>query len=174
MKARGNRQPFAARAVRRTITAVAAVAAVLLAGEALADRCARPNEEQALRTRVLQSEMMVAALSCGERARYNAVVNRFQDQLSQRGRDLKGLFKRVYGRNGTSSLDRFVTALANDVSQRSLADTGRFCAEAAAMFDRLTTIDAPTFLTYADDRTVGTPFAIRACAQEVSQAQTGR
>ena len=42
------------------------------------------------------------------------------------------------------------------------------------MFDRLTTIDAPTFLTYADDRTVGTQFAIRACTQEVSQAQAGR
>lgn len=170
MKARGGRQPFAVGAARRTLTALAAAIALLIASEALADRCARPNEEQALRTRVLQSEMMVAALSCGERARYNAVVHRLQDQLSQRGRDLKGLFKRVYGRDGISSLDRFVTALANDASQRSLADAGRFCTEAAAMFDRLTTIEPAAFLTYADDRTLGARFAIRACTQEVSDA----
>lgn len=150
--------------------AALALGTLLLTTAAQAEMCARPNEERALRTRVLQSDMLVAALTCGEQARYNAVVTRFQDALGRRGHDLKGLFKRVYGRGGVAHLDRFVTALANESAQRQVADASGFCARAAEMFDRLTTIDERAFLVFADDRTVGSTFRIRSCAEQVSDA----
>lgn len=87
--------------------------------------CATPQEVEAERVRVLQTELMVAALKCRDRSdlalreRYNAFVERFTPQLVQHGKALRAYFKRQYGADHRRHMDRYITGLANTVSQIS-------------------------------------------------------
>ena len=98
--------------------------------------CATPHEKSALEARVLQSELMVAALTCGERNRYNAFVRKFEQPLVTYGKDLKSFYARSYDGHGDAELSHLVTRLANNASKRSLsAATSEYCADAVARFD---------------------------------------
>ncbi|MEP4379037.1 MAG: hypothetical protein ABJ215_00040 [Alphaproteobacteria bacterium] len=88
----------------------------------------------AVRARVVQSEMMVAALSCGLRNQYNAVVAEFETELVSHGRVLRSMFTRTHGAGGQLALDRFVTKLANDASSRSNRARHAYCASAKRSF----------------------------------------
>jgi hypothetical protein len=81
--------------------------------------CARDQEKLALDTRVLQTELMIAALSCGQAEQYNQFVSSFQPQLQQQGDRLVKFFDRVHGKDAPDRLNAFVTKLANDSSTRS-------------------------------------------------------
>ena len=102
-----------------------------------AGACATPKDLAALNARVLQTELMVAALTCGEKARYNAFVVSFKGVLGDRGRSLRALFTRVHGASGKRRLNGFVTKLANEASQGSLAVRGGYCANASALFEEV-------------------------------------
>lgn len=122
----------------RTLAAagLAALAIALAAtGPAEAGRmaCVTAREEVALNARVLQTELMVAALACGEAKRYNAFVTTFRREIAAQGSSLRRLFGRAYGSAGKSQLNAFVTRLANDASVRSAAGGGRYCAAAASL-----------------------------------------
>lgn len=93
-----------------------------------------PVERMAVRARVVQSEMMVAALSCGLRSQYNAVVAEFETELVSHGQVLRSMFTRTYGAGGQIALDRFVTKLANDASMRSNLARRAYCATAKRSF----------------------------------------
>ena len=109
------------------------LAVALVAGEAQAGRtpCVFAREEVALNARVLQTELMVAALACGEATRYNAFVTTFRREIAAQGSSLRRLFGRAYGSGGSRELNAFVTRLANDASIRS---AGRlYCTGAASL-----------------------------------------
>jgi hypothetical protein len=96
-----------------------------------------PQEKEAMAFRHLQTELMVAALSCGRqeyRNKYNTFVIRYRPALKRNGRILKTIFKRNYGHKSKRRLDRYVTQLANDVSVRSMERTG-FCEVAGQKFN---------------------------------------
>lgn len=117
-------------------TALAALAITLAAtGSAEAGRmaCVSARDEVALNARVLQTELMVAALACGEAKRYNAFVTTFRREIAAQGSSLRRLFARAYGSAGKSQLNAFVTRLANDASVRSAAGGGLYCAAAASL-----------------------------------------
>ena len=117
------------------LTSLVLVIAFLAAAPAEAGRmtCVSAAEEIALNTRVLQTELMVAALACGEQERYNAFVTTFRREIAAQGSSLRRLFARAYGHAGTREMNAFVTRLANDASIRS-ANTGRgYCVAAAAL-----------------------------------------
>ena len=100
--------------------------------------CARDDTDlKTLNARVLQTELMVAALSCNERSRYNAFVVRYKPELATLGGDLKQLFSVSLGKQAKSSLNAFVTKLANQASQRQVTQGSAFCTRAAGLFDRL-------------------------------------
>lgn len=127
---------------RHTISAAAAtllMVAVLVAPTAPAASFdgAGPLERTAIRVRVLQSDMMVAALSCDLRPQYNDAVRRFQAELVLHGRHLRGYFTRAHGKRGQRELDRFVTALANQASSRSIAQGSRYCDSASNMMAQI-------------------------------------
>ena len=102
-----------------------------------ATACATPKDLAALNARVLQTELMVAALTCGEKARYNAFVMGFKSVLGDHGQSLRALFTRVHGAGGKRRLNGFVTKLANDASQGSLAVPGGYCTTASALFEEV-------------------------------------
>jgi hypothetical protein len=128
---------------RRSAACVALSAAALLAVAALTGTSAaafdgaRPEERSAIRVRVLQSDMMVAALSCGLRNEYNEAVRRFQAELVLNGRHLRAYFDRNYGARSQKQLDRFVTILANEASARTQRIGAEYCGSAAQMMAQI-------------------------------------
>lgn len=115
--------------------------------------CPQPHEVEALQTRVLQTELMVAALSCGTQQRYNAFARKYYNELSSNSRVLRAYFRRGHDRQGDRYLDRFVTGLANAASERSINHGPAYCADAELMFEKVLTqgparlVDATQTLT---------------------------
>ncbi len=92
------------------------------------DACVTAEEHQALSLRVLQTNLMVGALTCGHHQTYNQFIRRFSSTLSDRGQDMRAFFSRQYGRKGDERLNQFVTALANQASRDATRQsTQDFC-----------------------------------------------
>jgi hypothetical protein len=127
--------------VMRRMVAAAALAGLLSSTSAWAQTCAAPDDERALQVRVLQTELMVAALSCQQQDPYNAFVTRFQPVLAVHGKALKKYFKRIYGGSSTVQLDEFVTRLANEASLRGMRDLRGFCGDSLTLFKSIEAVE---------------------------------
>ncbi len=142
--------------MRRRIMRSAAIGAGLLAMAAnsaqAAHSCAKANDAAALQARMLQTELMVAALSCDQKDDYNSFVVHYRPQLKESGTALKRYFDRSYGRHSSQELNSFVTRLANEASKRSLSDIGKFCSDAKAAFTTLKTMPSVQFTTFVAER----------------------
>lgn len=112
----------------------AALALSLLAGNAWAASCARPQDVTALRTAALQQQLMVAALACHDSAAYNRFVTSYQGELQKSDRALMNFFVRQDAHKGTDDYNAYKTWLANAASLRSLRDP-QFCRSAKIAFD---------------------------------------
>lgn len=78
--------------------------------------------------RTLQSDMMVAALSCQQaRGLYNSFVTDYRSELQRHGRMLKTRFKSEYGGAATKKLNNYVTRLANDAAIRYAEGGAAYC-----------------------------------------------
>lgn len=129
---------------------------VLLAGALLsrvsagaAEPCATAKEQMALQTRSVQTELLMAALNCGERDRYNAFIEDFRKPLQHQSRALKGYFKRHHGAKATVELNSFITQLANLASQRYNKGPTRFCSQTRRQLTEVLTLktgDLPDFV----------------------------
>jgi hypothetical protein len=123
--------------VRTFTPAMIITTGLLTAGSAWADPCTDPVAQTALNTRALQTELMVAALSCGNRIHYNAFVIKYRGDLVKHGRSLQSFFQREHGAAGRKNLNTFITRLANEASQRSSITHAAFCANSSSLFNRL-------------------------------------
>ena len=148
----------------RPVTGVLAVTAVLAGSGAAAAECARPQELHALNTRVLQTELMVAALACGYQAGYNRFVGAFRHDLVEHGGTLRAYFRRQYGSEGQTRLDHFITRLANEESGRSNLDRLAFCAATAVQLERLSGAEQVRLDHVIDGLALATRHGIPACA----------
>lgn len=142
------------RAVGRMARPVAtlAMAAVMTAGAATAasgSECPSRNESAALFVRSLQTELMVAALTCKAREDYNTFAIQFRDTLVQNGKLMKGFFSRRYGGSGRYELDRFVTALANEASSIGMNSGPGYCQDARSLFKEVLTLNAADLETFS-------------------------
>jgi len=103
--------------------------------------CAHSNEENAINTKALQSELMVAALSCNMQNQYNSFIQRFRSQISSHEELVKSYFSRIYKKNSDSRLNNFITHLANESSKRSLiVSSQQFCKQSSYLFNTLLTM----------------------------------
>jgi hypothetical protein len=109
--------------------------------------CAAPKDMTALNTRVLQTELMVAALTCGEHEKYNRFVNSYQKVLIDQSGTLRKLFDRTYGSSGTFRLNQFVTRLANDASHNTNYVRDGYCNSAGQLFDEVLSTSPSEFET---------------------------
>ncbi len=121
--------------VRKTRRAAAALAIAGMATGALAGPAAAclqgiGNGTYAKSVRTLQSDMMVAALSCNERGLYNAFAVAYRTDLQRHGKALRAYFKETHGAQHLKRLNAYVTQLANDASIRH-ARTGKDYCQAA-------------------------------------------
>ncbi len=123
-----------------------------LAAPVQAANCARPAEEAAVYVRVLQSDLMVAALTCNSRHHYNAFAKQFQPELIRHGQALKSFFNRLHGARADEKLNAFVTYLANDASVRSINGAGNYCQRANAVFKSVLALDPAELGAFSAER----------------------
>ena len=118
-------------------TLVAGLAAAAIATPVLADSCLQPAERTAMEVRALQSQLMVAALACGQTDQYNAFVTRNQRDLGDAYRTVTAHFKRVHGNvQGQRQLDGYITQLANAQSQDGIDQGSTFCQNVTPLFQQ--------------------------------------
>lgn len=134
--------------IRGSIIALSVLSAAFVAapvGTAVAEPASAltAKEQEAVAFRRLQSELMVAALSCHDSRftdQYNIFITRFRPALSDNARVLKTYFKRQQGPMATRRLDAFITGLANDASLASMGDAN-FCTNALARIEAINYTD---------------------------------
>lgn len=96
-----------------------------------APRCVKDKVLTAFQMRMLQTELVVGALSCKLTPRYNEFVTAYQKDLMTAHRALLSYFGRE------SRLEDYKSKTANEASQRSLSNITEFCLYSAATYDKL-------------------------------------
>lgn len=121
----------------------AAFAVFLMSGTAVAyaAECSKPRELTAYHMRQLQTDLMVASLSCRAEDRYNAFIERFNGVLTTNGKLLKKHFKQRFGAQAKAALNDYVTALANMSSIDSISAGANYCAQSQAAFDAVLSLN---------------------------------
>ena len=110
------------------------------------EACVKGPDEVALQVRVIQTDLMVAALSCGASARYNEFVKANQPVLMAAHTQLTKFFTKKRG--GQRALNAFITKLANDSSRRSIANIAAFCQETGWLYDAVLSPTRGDFVTF--------------------------
>jgi len=152
----------------RTVLGATLIGGVMLAVSPVqAGQCANRDARRALEVRVLQSELMVAALTCGQRQSYNAFVTSFKPFLKKQGANMRTFFVEQYGPSaGPGLLNRMVTRLANAASQRSLGQPNeQFCAQTAARFQSVLTADSQRLIQLARTSPTATDHGFKTCVE---------
>ena len=93
--------------------------------------CVKGKVLTAFQLRMLQTELVVGALSCKLTPRYNDFVTSYRPDLMKAHRTLMGYFARE------STLEDYKSRTANEVSQRSLANITEFCNYSTSLYDKL-------------------------------------
>ena len=132
-------------------TACASIALLALANPALAAGCASPVDAAALKTAVLQQELMVAALQCHEEGAYNRFVMTYRPELQSSDATLKAFFVRRGGEHGEAGYDAFKTKAANLSALEQARDTPAFCGDAHALF-RAALSNQGSLMSFVDAR----------------------
>jgi hypothetical protein len=115
------------------LLALSASLTVSLTDPALAAGCASSAEAAALKTAVMQQELMVAALQCHEASAYNHFVIAYRPELQDSDAALKAFFVRRGGEHGEAGYDTFKTKAANLSALEQARDSRAFCADAHAL-----------------------------------------
>ncbi len=111
--------------------AVAAGPAVAAKKKSAAPPCIKDKLLTAFQMRMLQTELVVGALSCKMTPRYNDFVRAYQPELMSAHRTLKAHFGRE------SKLEDYKSRTANEASQRSLSNITEFCLTTSTLYDKL-------------------------------------
>ncbi|MBW4022845.1 MAG: hypothetical protein HIU92_06830 [Proteobacteria bacterium] len=110
--------------------------------------CGHPEEVKAFNILGLQTQLMQVALTCGGEEKYDVFVRKFQPQLAAQRTILKSFFTRAYGsRRAQSSLDEYVTQLADAESDHNLASGDQFCHLSEPVLDQSTELSSDDDLT---------------------------
>ena len=126
--------------------------------------CARSPELAAIELEGLKSRLMVTALSCDARDRYNAFVERYREALAADEKTLTAYFRRNYGRTGQAEQDNYITALANAQSQIGTQEGVTFCGHNVTRFDEVQALGSTADLFhYAEAKPVDQPYVFALC-----------
>ncbi len=124
------------RLVTAGLAAALAVGQFAFASGAFA-QCARPADKSAFDVAGLKSELMVVALSCDAREKYNAFVVRYQPDLRNQERALNTYFSRTFGRRAQKEHDDYITSLANAQSEVGIKEGTLFCLHNVGIFEEV-------------------------------------
>lgn len=138
-----------------------------------ASTCASPIENAGLQARVLQTELMVAALTCRQKDKYNSFVKKFSKELVGQSSNMQNYFKRAHGSRATQELNALVTNLANEASQRVLQYRGDYCSDAAMLFDAVLAAAPKDLVAFAASRPYANEHGIQVCQMTAKQTAPG-
>ena len=159
---------------RKAVCAASVLSILLGSTSGFAAVCAAPGENSALQTRVLQSELMVAALSCNQRDNYNTFVRRFGGELTDLGANLKRYFSRAHGgKGGAPAMNSLVTNLANEASQRAMGYRGDYCNDSASLFTAVLAVPPRELSSFAASRPFANSHGIASCQAAARPAAPG-
>lgn len=150
----------------KAIAAFGGIVLGMYVSEAVA-LCADTPELAAIKSRTLQSELMVSGLVCGQRDNYNGFVEKFRPSLIGYGRHLKSYFLNAFGQDGEQRLNRFVTRTANSASGKSATDSS-FCDNAMEKFEILDGINAGSYEQFIKSVNPVLPKDAAACTETAS------
>jgi len=151
------------------------VAGLLAAGPAVAQQCLRPPERAAFDAAGLKTQLMIVALTCDVRERYNAFINRFRGELATHERALQGYFNRSFGGRGQQQHDDYITSLANNQSQSGLRDGTLFCQRHVALFDEVLGLpNGATLTNFAAARPMVQAMDVTPCAEPATRTAQAR
>ena len=156
---------------RRVLWSLAAIAAAAIPAASAWAACYSPAEATAVHVRMLQSELMVAALACRESNpelgmidKYNRFVQLHSDGLVSHSRVLQSHFQTRYGAQHRRQMDTFVTALANDASKRSM--TEKFCDRAAGLFGEISALERRDLGRFSTARAAANGSPVATCTSD--------
>jgi hypothetical protein len=149
----------------RQAVAAAAVSALIMPGVAQAQTvaCKRNADEKAVYIRSLQTDLMVAALTCSDSEPYNQFINQFKPVLMKDSKQLQTFYTRTDGKAGANELNSFVTQLANDESQKSIQTPG-YCDNANQLFNAVLALTPDQLEDYAITLPIASTAPIRPCS----------
>jgi hypothetical protein len=113
--------------------------------------CAHRDEVTAIQVTSIQQQLMVAALTCGQVANYNAFQTNYSRELRISDATLMHMFQRFYGHRGDAEYHAFKTRVANDSELRSIHDNPTYCAVAQNVFASALTQAKPTLATFVTE-----------------------
>jgi hypothetical protein len=141
------------------------IAGVLVSSNAFASsECVRPEDDLAMKTSVMQQELMVAALACGEASLYNSFVLSHRDELQKADAALLAFFERENGDGGQSSYHDFKTKAANVSSLKSARDQAGYCANSEHIFAAAYGVSLAAFVT--SQWTTAAEFIAASCGED--------
>ncbi len=129
--------------------AVAVAITGICTGSAIAASCDSRADRAAFQVRALQTDLMVAALTCGAKPQYNSFARKFQTALVDQGRALKKLFQTLHGASAEKALNAYVTALANRASQRSISERDQYCENTLTTFSALSSLNPADLVSFS-------------------------
>lgn len=145
------------------LTATALVAPLLAPGIASA-ACLPSYEGTAINVAGLKSQLMVTALACDVRERYNSFVLTFRPTLQREDTALNSYFSHHYGRSWRSEHDTYITQLANVQSDASIKEGTLFCQQNVGLFDQVLALKSPkALLAFANDKPMVQPVSYDIC-----------
>ena len=124
------------------VAAMAAGPAVAAKKKPAAPPCVKDKVLTAFQMRMLQTELVVGALSCKMTPRYNEFVTSYKSDLMTAHRALMKFFGRE------SRLEDYKSKTANESSQRSLANITEFCLYSSSLYDKLLGPEKPNLTQF--------------------------
>jgi hypothetical protein len=160
--------------VVRAVLLVAASALVIgsavAAPKKKADPCIKDKVLTSFQMRMMQTELVVGALSCKLTPRYNEFVTSYRTDLMGAHRVLMKHFGRE------SRLEDYKSKTANEASQRSLANITEFCLYTAALYDKLLGPEKVKLADFVGAEPVASRHGQNACSSPalVTASSTGK
>lgn len=166
---------FRMNTVARRALATAATFIVLgTAAASAASSCVAGKDEMALQTRLLQTELMVSALTCKQTTKYNDFVKMHQKELMKAHTQLRSFFNKKYGAKvGGDELNSFITRLANDSSKRSIKNVKLFCETTTVVYDGALASPSAHFGEFAALQPVSQLHGFVPCGPATQEAKAG-
>jgi len=157
-----------AAAMRTKLFSGLAALALIAAGNQpalAAAQCMQAAEKTAFDVRALQSQLMIAALTCEQRDEYNTFVERHQRALSGAHQQITSYFGRKYGSAGEQQRDEYITDLANAQSQEVIRQGSSFCYHMRSFVQQALMLpNTDEMARFVVEKNVTTPYLLATCA----------
>ncbi len=151
------------------------VAVGLLTSNVATAQCVRPGDYPAFDITALQNKLMVTALTCDARDKYDAFVMKYRPELASQNKALSNYFSRANSRRARQQQDDYMTQLSNSQSSTGLRQGTLYCQYNLGVFDEVMALRSSAELTdYAAGKSVMQPIPMSECGTAAAPATRSR